>query len=432
MPATQVRPLDLTRLRKAVAETDAALRLRVRLQPAGGRGDKVFPPTYAGAVYANEDRRINGKVVPTVLLDSVQSQANRLEEALKEAHESGVIRLPIVAVDFARDAPEAPRSYTTLDVPHRIFDAILRDSLLGDTPFPDTEVGRRVAAATAQDATALFEFCPTALLFGAWDSTGARGGLGNKFARALVSEIIAVDAVTGCRTGGRLDPTGIRDLKLYKRADASPKNGDYTPLVERAATEQDRKDKSLKPVPYGKKASELNLSNVTPDLVRAKEEVRTANKKEVIVKQDERLPGGVTMDYALQTTVLSLPALRKLRFPDGSKGRNPDRDTSARTVLAALGLAAVALQLERGYSLRSRCNLAPRKTAFELVRADGTVEPFALPAGAATALLNEAVAEAAGHGLRWAAEPVTLRPKPALVELVKKSREVTPEAEGDA
>lgn len=82
-------------LRAAVEGTAAAFRCRRRLQPAGGTGDKGFPPTYAGAVYAVEERRVRDadgaeSVVPCVLLDSVQSQANRMEEALQEAVDAGV------------------------------------------------------------------------------------------------------------------------------------------------------------------------------------------------------------------------------------------------------------------------------------------------------------------------------------------------------
>lgn len=53
--------LTLNVLRQAVAGTAAAFRCRRTLQPAGGPGDKVFPPTYAGAVYAVEERRIRRK-----------------------------------------------------------------------------------------------------------------------------------------------------------------------------------------------------------------------------------------------------------------------------------------------------------------------------------------------------------------------------------
>jgi len=39
--------MEIAALTTMVAE-DAALRRRQRLQPVGGRGDKIFPPTYPG------------------------------------------------------------------------------------------------------------------------------------------------------------------------------------------------------------------------------------------------------------------------------------------------------------------------------------------------------------------------------------------------
>src|SRR5262249_51463372 len=82
-------------------------------------------------------------------------------------------------------------------------------------------------------------------------------------------------------------------------------------------------------------------------------------------------PGGITMDYALHTWTLSFTQLRRLRFPmpsagtdDSAKSNQPpptqeQRDDAARTVLAALVLYALALQQEKGYWLRSRCELVP-------------------------------------------------------------------------
>src|SRR5438067_7379924 len=97
--------LTLKRLREAVAK-DAAIRRVQRLQPAGGPGDKIFPPTYPGerstdpARHSFEMRRIGGKDVRCVLIDSVQSQANRLEEALLSAIRAGRLRMPHLVVDF--------------------------------------------------------------------------------------------------------------------------------------------------------------------------------------------------------------------------------------------------------------------------------------------------------------------------------------------
>ena len=74
--------LTLERLRGAVAEGAVALRSRTTLQPAGGEGNKVFPPSYAVEAsaehkYAIEDRQIgdSDKVSAPVLLDSAASQA---------------------------------------------------------------------------------------------------------------------------------------------------------------------------------------------------------------------------------------------------------------------------------------------------------------------------------------------------------------------
>jgi len=73
---------DLTfeQLRDATAGGAVALRSVTRLQPAGGPGDKVFPPSYAvdgraEPKYVIEERQLDERVVTTVLLDSVASQA---------------------------------------------------------------------------------------------------------------------------------------------------------------------------------------------------------------------------------------------------------------------------------------------------------------------------------------------------------------------
>jgi len=60
-------------------------------QPTGGLGDKVFPPTYEGGKYAMEKRidPATGEERQCVLLDSVQSQANRMELALLEIPDRG-------------------------------------------------------------------------------------------------------------------------------------------------------------------------------------------------------------------------------------------------------------------------------------------------------------------------------------------------------
>ena len=117
MPSESAKTEKLTyqRLKEAVSGGTIAFRRRQRLQPAGGPGTKVFPPTYSGAVYATEKRRLPGREEPVdcVLLDSVQSQANRMEEALQTACDEGRfedIGLPVVVVDFTEYGPGKEKS----------------------------------------------------------------------------------------------------------------------------------------------------------------------------------------------------------------------------------------------------------------------------------------------------------------------------------
>jgi CRISPR-associated protein Csb1 len=120
-------PLDLKSLRSAVAE-HAAFRRRQRLQPVGGVGDKIFPPTYPGERNADpprhvfEKRRIEEVDVWTALLDSVQSSSNRSEEALLEEARSGRIELPYLSVSFLKTAVPEVGEITSLDAPHPISD----------------------------------------------------------------------------------------------------------------------------------------------------------------------------------------------------------------------------------------------------------------------------------------------------------------------
>ena len=222
--------LNADQLRALVAGDAVAIRGRATLEPAGGAGDKIFPPTHAvddkrkpepGAKYAFEKRRIGGQDATCVLIDSVQSQANRMEEALQTLWDDKKIALPVVSVDFSSVAPEVGR-VTSLTAPHRIADALLRDSLLDGQLFRLSDIGKSFTDASTRNATALFKVCPTALVFGLWDSTGPNGGLGAKFQRALVSEIVGINAIHGSKTTSRIDPLNIaKDAAvLYKAADA--------------------------------------------------------------------------------------------------------------------------------------------------------------------------------------------------------------------
>ena len=394
-------PVTFDYLKRLVAGEAVAIRGTATLEPAGGPGDKVFPPTHsvderrATSRYAFEKRRMGGRDVDCVLLDSVQSQANRMEDALQALWADKRIALPVIAVDFSTVAADVGM-VTSLTAPHRVADALLRDSLLDGTFFRLSDLGRSFTDATPRNAAALFKVCPTGLVFGLWDSTGTKGGLGSKFARALVSEIVGIGACAGSKTASRIDPTGI----VTKAAEV---------LVAEDADERWTHDPALakkekgKPVRLGDgRVSEVNHSNIPPTI--------------------DSLAGGVTIDHAAQTVVLSLAALRKLSFAGG--------DAEARTVLAALGILAVLAAESRGHDLRSRCLLVPRKgeaLKLQAVRRDGETEELALDLEGAIALYEAAVA-ALPAGLKFSEKPgdpiATLMPSPKLSYLVKRSREL--------
>jgi CRISPR-associated protein Csb1 len=392
--------LTLTALRDAVANRAAAFRRVTHFEPAGGPGDKVFPSTYEGGNYATETRHIDGRKVDCVLMDSVQSQANRMEQALLDAHRDGLIKLPLVTTRFDQPGLKKHFTVTSLDAPHRVADALFRDSLLDGVTFRHSDKGRILDYADVRNARGLFGLNPVALVFGLWDSTGPRGGLGAKFQRALVSEMIGLDAMAGVKTSSRIDPAqimlGAGPLHHRKGEDAA--KPEWT-LDTKGSGKKLGKDG---------KPSEANHGNVTPSID----------------------VGGFTISGAMQTTVLSLTCLRRLRFPaDGTPESDPQVDLSARTALAALGLAAATLAQEQMTDLRSRCQLFPTASAAWELLADPDQDPelFTLSLTAAADLLNEAVDAARAAGLPWEGE-IELTPSEELIELVRRSQELAAES----
>lgn len=397
--------MNLEKLKKAIDGEYAAIRRITRLDP---QGEKIFPPTYEGGQYATEERQVRAKdgtvaTVATVLLDSVQSQANRMELALLRAYDAKRIKMPLLAVDFAKDTEDPVLQevgrITALEAPHRMCDAIFRDSVSGHVPFRQSDLGRELNTAKASNAIAIFKMCPSALLFGFWDSTGPRGGLGAKVQRALVSEIVGYESIAGKRPASRLDPLQIQNnVDIYKR-----EGGGWT-FDE---TQAERKNDA----PIRLRPSEVNHGNITPSLTHEDKNTR----------KQELNHGGVTLAYAIQHTVLSLAALRRLRFPVGNAS-DPETDSKARTVLAALGLAAICFLDEDGYDLRSRCLLDGAPGVFEFV-GRGQTASFELDAAGAAKLLEDAVHDAVkDERLPWREEPITLRPSADLQRLVSESR----------
>ena len=273
-----------------------------------------------------------------------------------------------------------------------------------------------ITEARPRDAAGLYYHSPHTLVFGGWDSTGPRGGHGAKYERALTSEIVALGIEPGKRTASRIDPAGIelRAGPLYQAPggtwtldpDEAERDAGGNPLLLGARDDGQQGERGPG------RPSQANLGNVTPSI-------------------DPRA-GGVTAQEITGTTVLSLIQLRRLRFPAGldrspfDDQRRQEAELAARTALAALGLAAVALAFEQGFDLRSRCVLVTTgPVTFEAVARGGTVQPFDLSAADALKLVAAASDRAAAAGLPWRDGELSLRPADRLVELIRRSISLT-------
>ncbi len=123
--------------------------------------------------------------------------------------------------------------------------------------------------------------------------------------------------------------------------------------------------------------------------------------------------------------MLSFASLRRLGFGGGEK------DSAARTLLAALGIVSLVEQDAYGYALRSRCALVCEgKAPFELVQQDGTTQPVDLDRKAAHKLYAEALSAARNAGLDLPTTPIRLMPQEKLIEIVRRSQTLALEGEG--
>jgi CRISPR-associated protein Csb1 len=213
-----------------------ALRSSIELQPIDGPNGRVFPPTYPPPEGSSSKHARH--VVETlrngenrVLVDSVASQANRQEAALIAARDAGQMDFADIRVDLSRSDAGIDGLWAT-EMPHRLSDAILRDSEIDGVPFAKSAVGRRILSATLADLSVILETSPTTLLFGCWFS---QHNLPRplKIQRSTASEIWALNAVLGQAVASRIDPLGIERIQLYEAPD-----GDWTALEDKAVKER--------------------------------------------------------------------------------------------------------------------------------------------------------------------------------------------------
>ena len=364
----------------------SAITLRANLIPASALPDDskffVLPPTYAEIGHLASPLREDG-THQYILIESTQSWANRLEELL-DRPEVGVGMLQISA---------AGRHLSVNELPHRIFDALLRDSELDGLPFRATPLGKSLTEARAENATALLVNAPGALLFGAWDSVaGAKTGSA-KWPAALSGQIMGFDALQTDKAIVRIDPMNISKaaatgFKSAIRADV------WT--LDQASAERDAKNE---PIPI-KAASDIGHGNIL-----AKE------KKGAWVRRIE-----------LRSS-LSLTRLRRYHFPLAGK-TTPAADAAAQTYLAALGLWLMHTRLLAGLDLRAGAELDA--TQAEFVLRTPLQDDAALPVtvDSVADALQKALTAAKAAGFQFAA-PTQFAASERLERIIQTSEELS-------
>ncbi len=153
-----------------------AIAVRTTLEPVLGKNAVLFPPTFAPPTKEDVpgyviDETSEGK---TAIVDTVGSQANRLEPLFKQPPNASLV--PQAKIQIGE------RTVNLLDAGHRAADALVRFSSKRD------DIAKAFAAiAERGDASGLAKLAPTSLVFGVWDSRG----IGVKIPRVLGATVRA-------------------------------------------------------------------------------------------------------------------------------------------------------------------------------------------------------------------------------------------------
>lgn len=174
----------------------AAILFRRKLMSVEGKDSWIFPPTFAQSESADEDEEggsgayqidalPNDDRRNVCLIDSVGSQANRIEPIFKKAPYSALV--PQIRIKL-----KGEDQVNLLDAGHRAADAVVRFSKTFGPRFWDAFSKFR----KDRDCSDLVRLAPTSLLFGVWDSRGT----GIKIQRIVRSVIRAYNVVEARRS----------------------------------------------------------------------------------------------------------------------------------------------------------------------------------------------------------------------------------------
>lgn len=347
-----MRALTLEDLKRAATVGGPnSLTERTELVPAGGRDAIVAPAKYAGPTYVFETRYVDGEPKRTVLIDSKNSQANRLEETITTAIRDGagvLGTLPHIKVTYAEDTGK--KDFLDTELPHRAFDAHVR---IGEVEDVDRYMGARNSS--LDNLRPLFDLSPDTVFFGGWDSTRSKNQL--RIPSAMVGEIYGVLADQDNdgrnivhRAGARVDPVS---------ASVTFKDTDLQKIVD----------------------SSLDLSDATRDKFLGKGKDKKEKGKGSIIVVGAIPPktdalDGVATSGIVRLHVLSFAILRSFHF-----GGDVESDIAIRALIAAALLRAMAGS-NAELNLRANCILneadAPRTVLDERFGKKEELEPLTI------------------------------------------------------
>lgn len=307
----------------------AALVIREPLEPVEGMDGVFFPATFAAEQGNDPDRFRGGYNIDTFgderdgrnvcLVDTVGSQANRMEPVFTKAEWAGLV--PQVTIRINEE-----RRINLLEAGHRAGDAIVRCSELKD----DLEAAFRELL--KGNAEPLAKIAPTSLVFGVWDSRSTHA----KLPRLISGTIRAFN------------------VALHSR------HAQYNPVVN------------------FKKEGLLDGIDVSDDDLAAKGYVSQPIGKQP--GKPDPTHGGVQLTASgliRRDSSLGLAALRRLSVLETDGTLSTNKTLLLRRYI--LGLALVALTAEQDTYLRQGCNLVPadegKSRTFEIVFSSGRRMP---------------------------------------------------------
>lgn len=306
-----------------------AITLTEILEPSGGPGTVVFPPTYARkggehpyaisvlrADLPAEAAATQGLEANICDLDSVGSQANRMEPAFAQPPLNSLVPQRIIKAGSV--------VVNLLQIGHRVADGAVRFSALAD------EVAKAIAKlANECDASSLASLAPTSLIFGFWDSRDSM----LKCPRIVNSTIRA---------------TNVAVLK---------RSAQFNPAFDPSAL-------TLAPEP----ASELSQAQDEKDPL-SQQGLRSAPAVDS--------HGGVRVFGRIsRQTEINLVALRSVAV---AKAGKIDAAQTLKLRRYLLGLSLVAGRVQNAYNLRQGCLLVPvpdPAPAAQVVLPSGRRQPF--------------------------------------------------------